>query len=285
MRQTTIAAVAALLCCLPALAKASDVDSEHLFGITEGSDIGTAGEREVELEFGARAGKRGGAYRVLSQASALKLTLTDSFRIAPVVAFDHHRIRGVPGIDDHNQLALAEIAFEMKYRALDRQRAPFGLTLAATPYWARSDEMSGERVNGGGVNLSAMADKELIADKLFAAVNFAYSPGTSRSHTTRSWSQDSSFAGSGALSVRLSERTFLSGEVRYERAYDGLALDRFAGHAVFAGPGLYVRLNDKAWISALWNAQIAGRAEGALGALDLTNFERHLVKARLGIQF
>jgi hypothetical protein len=30
--------------------RASDVDSEHLFGFTEGADIGKAGEREAESE-------------------------------------------------------------------------------------------------------------------------------------------------------------------------------------------------------------------------------------------
>ena len=38
-------------------------------------------------------------------------------------------------------------------------------------------------------------------------------------------------------------------------------------------------------MSALWNAQIAGRDSGEAGSLDLTNFERHLVKMRLGIAF
>ena len=51
------------------------------------------------------------------------------------------------------------------------------------------------------------------------------------------------------------------------------------------GPSVYARLGERAWISALWNAQIAGRAKNDPRSLDLTNFERHLVKVRLGIQF
>jgi hypothetical protein len=283
MRVLSVVAAVHIGLANPALA--SNLDSEHLFGLTEGSDIGTPGERELELELAARAGKRGGVYRVLSQANALKLTLTDSFRVSPIVGIDHHRIRGVPGLDDRNQWALGELAFEMKYRVLDRQAAPFGLTFGATPTFARVDEVGGEWVDGYGMKISAMADRELIAGKLLAAVNLGYSPEASRPHATGVWEHESSFAASAAISGRVTERVFLSGELRYERAYDGLALDHFAGHALFAGPAIYARLTDNAWISALWNAQIAGRATGMSGTLDLTNFERHLVKMRLGIQF
>lgn len=83
----------------------------------------------------------------------------------------------------------------------------------------------------------------------------------------------------------MSERVFVSGELRYERAYDGMGLDWFAGHGLFAGPAIYIKLSEQAWMSALWNAQIAGRASCEAGSLDLTNFERHLVKMRLGIAF
>lgn len=284
MRIIILAAVAALLTpSTPLLA--SSLDSEHLFGLTEGSDIGTKGERELELEAAVRTGKNGGAYRVLSQASALKLTLTDSFRVSPLIAFDRHNIRGVPGLDDRNNWALSEVAFEMKYRALDRQSAPFGLTFAMTPAVANVDETAGERVRGYGVSAAALADKELIADRLLAAFNVGFATGATRVRATGVWEHDSALAASAALSGRLTDRLFLSGELRYERVYDGMGLDRFAGHGLFAGPALYLRISDTMWMSALWNAQIAGRASGEGGSLDLTNFERHLVKMRLGIQF
>lgn len=264
---------------------ASGIDSEHLFGLTEGSDIGTPGERELELEFGGHLGKRDGTYRVFSQATALKLTLTDSFRVAPIVSIDRHKIRGVTGFDDRNQWALSEFAFEMKYRAMDRQSSPFGLTFGATPSWARVDEAGGERADSFGLNLTALADKELIADRLLAAFNLGFATGAGRLHASHVWQHDSSLFVSGALSARLSERVFIGGEVRYERVFEGMGLDRFAGHAVFIGPSIYARLSENAWVSILWNAQIAGHAAGDGRVLDLTNFERHLVKARLGIQF
>ncbi len=280
-----LAFLSCLLACLASPASASEVDSEHLFGTTEGSDIGTKGERELELEFAARGGKRSGAYRVLSQVTALKLTLTDSFRVAPLIAFDHHHIRGVPGLLDRDQAALAEMAFEMKYRVLDRQKAPFGLTFVATPAWTFADETAGGRATGGGVHFAALADKELLADRLFAAFNVSYAPGASRPRGSATWEHESALAASAALSTRVSGQVFVSGEVRYERAYDGLTLNGFAGHALFVGPAVYARLTETVWVSALWSAQVAGHAAGDSRALDLVNFERHLVKLRLGIQF
>ncbi len=216
MRIVVMAAVAALFVGLAGSVRASGIDSEHLFGLTEGSDIGAAGEREIELEAAARFGKSSGTYRVLSQATALKLTLTDSFRVAPLV----------------------------------------GDSPAAS---ARRSRQALPSLRGAA---RAVRDGRICRDM-----------------------HDSALAASAALSGRLSERVFVSGELRYERAYDGMGLDWFAGHGLFAGPAIYIKLSEQAWMSALWNAQIAGRASGEAGSLDLTNFERHLVKMRLGIAF
>jgi hypothetical protein len=281
----SVASVVALFVCLASPAPGSGIDSEHLFGLTEGSDIGTAGEREVELEFGGRFSKGSGTYRVLSQVTALKLTLTDSLRVAPFVGGDLHYIRRVPGLIDQNRAAFAGGGFEMKYRALDRQSSPVGLTLAAVSTWGHVDDVSGERVTSFGGYFTALADRELVAGKLLGALNLIYATGASRMHATGAWEHDSTLAASTALSGKVTEGVFVGGEVRYERAYDGMGLDRLTGYGMFIGPSLYARISDIAWISAVWNAQVTGRATGMGGSFDLTNFERHLVKLRLGVQF
>ena len=79
--------------------------------------------------------------------------------------------------------------------------------------------------------LAAMADRELIVDRLFAAVNISFDTGASRDRTTRAWEHDSGLGASGALSLRLGERVFAGTELRFESAFDGMALNRFAGHA------------------------------------------------------
>ena len=47
----------------------ADVDSEHLFGFTEGADIGAVGELELEQETTGRLGKRGGTFRAFDPTS------------------------------------------------------------------------------------------------------------------------------------------------------------------------------------------------------------------------
>jgi hypothetical protein len=74
-------------------------------------------------------------------------------------------------------------------------------------------------------------------------------------------------------------------ESRYLRSYDGAGLDRLSGQGLFVGPTFYAKLNELYWISAAWNAQVAGHASRDVGALDLTHFERHQVKFRLGRNF
>jgi hypothetical protein len=263
--------------------RADELDTEHLFGLTEGSDIGAKGDKEIELDFGGAFDKGGGTYRALSQTTSGKFTIFDHFRIAPGITVDHHHIRGVPGLDDRNQLAFAGASLEMKARLLDRHRAPFGVTVGVIPNWRRVDEASGEPVDSYGLGFLFLADREIVGDRVFAAFNAIYDPAASRSRITGEWTRESTLAFSGAIAVRAAPNVFLSGDLRYARAYDSFGLDSFAGHALFAGPAIYANLSKNIWISAVWSAQIAGRAVADPGALDLTNFERHQARVRIGI--
>ena len=77
---------------------------------------------------------------------------------------------------------------------------------------------------------------------------------------------------------------FVGAEVRNLRHYEGLGLDRFAGQALYVGPTLYMTLGAQFWLSAAWNVQAWGTTAADGGALDLTNFERHQVRFRLGVE-
>ena len=285
MRPILVAAAALLVFGAAPHAAASGFDTEHLFGFTEGSDIGEKGERELEIELEGRGGKRSGTYRALSQATALKLTLTDNFRIAPAIAFDHYHLSGVPGLADRSSGNLSEFAFEMKYRVLDRDQSRVGLTLAATPYWGRVDSGSGEREDSYGIGLRVLMDTEIVPDRLLAAVNLGYGFGNSRSRAVRVWEKSSDLALSAALTARTGESVFLGIETRYERAHEDLTIGRLAGWALFVGPTLYARLGEHAFLSLAWNAQVAGHASGDGSRLDLDNFERNQVMVRFGIAF
>ncbi|HEV1992571.1 MAG TPA: hypothetical protein VGR34_06885 [Candidatus Dormibacteraeota bacterium] len=60
-------AVLALLAWAPLPVRAGEIDTEHLFGFTIGTDIGEVGEKEIEGQTTGRFGKRDGSYIALSQ--------------------------------------------------------------------------------------------------------------------------------------------------------------------------------------------------------------------------
>ncbi len=261
------------------------VDSEHIFGFTIGSDIGSAGEIEIEAESDSGMGKRAGRYLAAMNALQFKATVTDQIRISPHVELGHHAIAGVPGMADIARTDFAGGGVEFKYRVLNRVDAPFGLTFGLDMSAARIEAVTGQRTRDYGLDFSAALDRELIPDRLYGAINLMHAPSWARHPVTRAWTQSSVSGVGAALAGRIGEGVYLGGEVRYLRAYESTGWSGFSGEAVFAGPSLFVVLAPRATMTVAWNAQIAGRAEGETGALDLKNFERHEVRVRFGFGF
>ncbi|WP_458759450.1 hypothetical protein ACSVBT_01545 [Afipia sp. TerB] len=266
-------------------AAALNLDSEHMFGFTVGSDIGSAGEMEIEAESDSAAGKRAGRYVAALNSLQLKYTWLENVRIAPHVEFGLHAIRDVPGMSDVGRASVASGGVELKYRLLDRASNPFGLTFGVDTSLGRIDAATGLRARDHALDFSMALDREIVAGRLFGALNVVYAPGWSRDQVTGVWDQSAALEVSGALSARIADGVYAGGEVRYLRAYDSASLSGFAGDAVFAGPSLYVMLSPRANMTIAWNVQVAGQARGESGSLDLTNFERHQVRVRFGMGF
>ncbi len=268
----------------PAEAAHDGVDTEHIFGFSMGSDIGKKGEIELEIENVGRFGRRFGSYTGVGVLSQVKFTLTDNFRVAPGVSFASTQISGVPGMIDNRRTAVAGASMEFRYKLLDRDVMPFGLTLHAAPGWNRVDELTGFDAQIYGTEFAALMDKELIRGTLFAAFNLWYSGGASRD-LTNTWSHDSEFAVQGALSYKVNSMLIVGAEARYVRAYGGLGLDRFSGDAVYVGPTFSAHLTDRIGLSGTWSTQVAGKACDDPRHLDLDNFERHQAMLRFNYLF
>jgi hypothetical protein len=262
-----------------------EIDSEHLFGFTQGSDIGEKGEVEGEVESTGGFGKRAGRYAVTSTAFELKYLPVENFRISPSFALSHQDIAGVPGLDDIRAFSFQGAGLEFKYRLLDRTRAPFGLTIGIDPHWDRVDPATGEAVEQYGIDTLAAFDKELVANRIFAAFNVLYDAEWKRPLATGEWEKSSTLGLSAAIADQFLPGFFLGAEVRYLRKYDSIALNNFAGEALFVGPTFYAVLSERWNMTLAWNAQIAGRAVGDPSPLDLTNFERNQVRVRFGTHF
>ncbi len=278
--------VMAALAIAPTLAAAAkDLETTHLYGFTLGSDVNDVGEREAESELTGRFAKRSGSYTALAQEFAVKFTPFQDFSIEPGAGVAYHGISGVPGLDDRHQWAFDTASLELRYRVMNRATAPFGLTLGADPHWGRVDDISGEPVDRFGADFLVMADRELVADRMFGAVNLLYAPEASRSRLTGTTQRQSTLGVSAALTVEVQPLTFVGGEARYLRSYEGLGFATSSGHALFVGPTFYRRVSACCWVSAAWSMQVAGGASAQSGALDLVNFERHQAKLRFGYNF
>jgi len=269
---------------MPTAVTAKDLETTHLFGFTLGTDVNDVGEIEGELETNGRFAKRDGSYTALANTLAIKFIPFRNFSIEPGVGVAYHDISGVPGLDDQKQGSFDTLSLELRYRMLDREHAPFGLTLGADPHWGQIDDISGEPVDRYGADFLMIIDRELVANRIFTAFNLIYEPEATRSRVTGTWEHQSNFGISAALTAQVQPGVLLGAEARYLR-FDGLGLGTVTGQALFIGPTFYAKFNERIWMSAAWNVQVAGGASNETGSLDLANFERHQAVLRFGYNF
>ena len=263
--------------------KAFEVDTEHIFGFTRGSDIGEKGQLEFETVPTAAIGKRSGTYFQTAHETFFKYSVTDDFRVSPDFLFVSHDIRNVPGFDDQKEADLAGAGAEIRYRIFNREKAPFGLTLTFEPGWNRIDELTGEHVQQYGSAFGLLLDKEIVPNRLYGAINFFYDLSATHVKSTGEWTHESAVQTDLALSYQFLPGWLLGVEAQYFQQYEGLGLNRLKGEALYVGPTFYTWPGDRANISAAWDIQVAGRAVDEPGKLDLLNFERHRFLVRLAI--
>jgi hypothetical protein len=138
--------------------EADPLDTEHLFGFTEGADIGPQGEKEFLIDSTLRDGRSTGSFANTASQLELKYTAFQSLRISAGGVFAYYDITGVPGIEDARRDALQSLFLDLRYRLLDRDHAPFGLTISAAPHWGFVDETSGLRAGHYGTEIELLAD-------------------------------------------------------------------------------------------------------------------------------
>ena len=274
----------AALAAAPAVALVDD-ETEYHFGFTTGTSVGEIGEKEIQSRLTGRLGKSAGHYSMLSNKLEAEYVPLRDFRLSLAAYVTQHRIAGIPGLDDRRSGAFDGLAFGLKYRLLDREHGPLGIAIEAEPQWRRVDGTSGAPVDEIGGQYALLLDKELVPNRIISAFNLVYEPEVSRSRLDGTWSHESTVRVAAAIMAQARPDFFLGMEARYLRKYEGLALDRFAGHALYLGPTVSAKLPGGYWLLAAWSVQVAGRSVGGQGPLDLTNFERHQVRVKLGFNY
>ncbi|WP_441237623.1 hypothetical protein [Bradyrhizobium sp. 930_D9_N1_4] len=285
-RAQTLRIIAACTVALaPACVSAEEgFDTEHIFGFMIGTDVGNPGEREFQTETTGRFGK-GGTYRALQQEVEIEIVPLPNFRVELGATASLHDITGVPDIDDRRQFNFQGASLDLRYRLLDRERAPFGLTVAAELHGDRIDETSGAKGRMYGTDFTLAFDRELIPNYLIGALNLIYQPEWGRFEVAGVSEKSSTIGAAFAGLVRVRPNVLLGGEMRYFRQYEGIGLGEFAGQALFVGPTAYFQLSEKSRLTLSWSMQAWGRSAGAGGNLDLANFERHQARLVFGVNF
>lgn len=287
------------------------LETAQIFGFTFGSSVHAPGEKHVATESTGFLGKRLGTYRGLDQKLELHFGAVPNLDVAFAALGDCHRVRNVPDLEDvRGRCAFNGFGTEFRWRLLDWEKHPFGLTLFAEPTLTRIDELSGKGGRGLASENKIILDKELVKDTLFGAANLVYDVERFHERGATAAERGSVLGGAGALAYRVLPSTFVGGEVRYLRAYDGLALGRYQGDAWYVGPSMFTQLSKSVWISSAWNVQVAGReavdrrevlagvmeatAAGedpneALpirhGRLNLRDFTRHQFRLKMAVDF
>jgi hypothetical protein len=173
-------AVVSLVALLPACAAAEGFDTEHIFGFMIGADVGSLGEREFQTDTTGRFGRNGSTYRAIGQEFELEFVPARNFRVEIGSTFAWHHISGVPGLEDQRRLSWQGASIDLRYRFLDRETAPFGLTFATEFHGHRVDETTAEAVRSFGTEFRLAFDRELVADRIIAAFNLFYEPEWTR---------------------------------------------------------------------------------------------------------
>ncbi len=278
----------AILCfstLVPACVYAEDIDTEHLFGFTIGTDVGSVGEREFQSQTTGRFSKTAGNYRAIDQEFELEFVPVNNFRIEVGSSFASYDINGVPGFEDRHQLDWQGVSLDLRYKLFDRNAAPFGLTFALETHADRFDDITAAPARRYGTELTLALDRELIPNRVVAAFNLLYEPESTHLYGMGVAEQQSTAGIATAVMTQIRPGFLIGGELRYLRQYDGIGLDDFAGQAVYAGPTAYWQLSERLRLTVAWSAQVWGRPAGSSAALDLVNFERHQARVIFGVDF
>lgn len=275
-------------------AAGTEIDDDHLFAFAEGSDIGEAGEKELENGSFFRLGKTSGRYFAFQQVETPAVVVTTSrLKLFGSASWDDWEIHDVPGFDDRSTFAFGELSGTVRYQLMNRDKSGIGFDLQVEPGWSPREDESGEKVTSYAVPVAALVDHEFVKGKVIGILNVEYNPSWTRSQGE--WEKESALNFSEALMARWPSHVFglimfYGVGTQQETEFQGIGLDNFAGWGAFVGPQICFHPdNGQFWIIGGWSFQVAGHANNADGLsssnLDLVDFERNRATFRFGFSF
>lgn len=263
-----------------------DVSGADIFGFTDPTDIGDVGEKAVELENDGAFGVRGARSRSLAQKLELGYAFAENWSFSVAAHGLWSSLRNSPDFPDKSGYRFDGASVELRHRIIERTATnPFAVTLALEPRWSRIDALSGQISPGYSVEGKIQIDAP-ITDKLFWGMNLVFETGRLREPLGTTWESESGTAISTALAYELSEEKLWAGvEARWEQAWSKGFFGPLAGQALYLGPTIAFKARKNLTVNAVYLPQIAGKARGVGGPLDLDNFQRANFRLKVSMDF
>jgi hypothetical protein len=268
-------------------ANADEVNTWLIFGFTEGSDVGEKGERTLFFESLVRMTPRESGFAAWDGAAGIGYSLTNravvSLAFTPAFERNAEQILTPAGTTLLNSRGAGTVA-SLKYQVLRRDESPFGLAVQVSPFWQHVD--SGPiRHDTMGSEFRVLADRVLVPNQWFAALNLAYQPYR-ESYSDGSTFPVTAFELSAAVSRQVSGNLFLGAEIRHTSKHEGLFFNRWAGHALYAGPTAFLLLGEQGYLGLAWSARLAQEVNAGTAQIpDFDGFDRHQLRLKAGISF
>ena len=270
----------------------------YFFGFTDPTNSGDPCTSEFVFDNITHAGKRDGRYVSSTGGAEISYTVMHNVAVAFGAYGTYARWSDVTvlqsalaaigdgvAVNRLDMLRFDGLSAELFVRVLERApRQPFAATISIKPRWSAVDNTTGYRAQSYGSEFKLLMDV-VLTERLFAAANFSYGLAAQKFDISNApWFYASIVNASAALTTQvyaaetqLVRSAFVGAEMRYRSVFEGLALDRLAGHAFFLGPTLAIGFPNERMISLAWTPQFAGRSRLGLssGPLDLDAYERH----------
>jgi hypothetical protein len=275
MNWSRLALITCLVAASPPLARAEEdvasvVDTEHIFGFTEGTDIGDKGERELEIATTGLFGKSG-SFVALGTESTLRYGVADGFRTSLGMITDYHYVRNSSDSADRAFYGFGGLTSEFRWTLQERDKSPFGLVLSFAPEWRQRDSVYGAPLSYWALPIGVLVDKALIEKKFYVAMNAFYQPNFTHPIPGGPWSTQNASQISVAAAYSVAPRIFIGAEVRQlAQNVNGFMTTR----GLYVGPSVYWRVTDSTNLKVAWSAQLP---DPGAGRLDLVNYERHQI--------
>jgi len=253
---------------------------ENTFGYVYGADTEARGHAEVYQWITSRLGKPGGTYEAWDFNTEVEYGITDRLQASFYLNAARHRIDGVPGLVNQDNLAFRGGQASLKYRLASPDHGGLGVALYLEPGYARVDRVGGDDTHEQELEAKLLLEKHSLGGRVIWAGNVAVE--FEREREPEGWSDELGLEFSHGLAVRLGAKWSAGLENSWRAEHAPARLNAAARSAVFLGPSLHYD-DERWWFTLTVLPQIYGWPGRGAGHLQLGENERLEIRLKVGV--